>query len=242
MSAVRKSLTVGAVAVAALAVTGTAIGATHYIITSLSQISPSVVKQLHGATGPRGPAGPAGQGSAYVANGSVDPLDTSATTVVTLTLPKAPAFVQGSVTVTNSGTPGDANAACALNLDGKPISPTVTVDAQPWLTPLNNPGTASATLYAAVTSPGKVTLTCTDVNGATTLSAQGSIAALTTASATLLTPLSPSASPSPSASQSVSASPSASPTASSSSSPTASPSSSTSPSASGGLLPTPLGH
>ena len=46
MSVTRKSLTAAAVGIAALAVTGTAVGATHYVITSLSQISPSVVKQL----------------------------------------------------------------------------------------------------------------------------------------------------------------------------------------------------
>jgi hypothetical protein len=40
---------------------GTAIAAKHYIITSTSQIKPSVLAQLHGARGPQGPAGPQGR-------------------------------------------------------------------------------------------------------------------------------------------------------------------------------------
>jgi len=213
VSVARKSLTVAAVTVAAMAVTGTAVGATRYVITSLSQISPTVVKQLHGATGPRGPAGPAGpagQGAAFVANGSVDTLATTATTVTTLPLAKGPAFVQATVTITNGGTPGDANATCVIDLDGKPVSPAVTMDAPAWLTPLNNEGTASATLYAPVTAAGTLTLSCLDVNGAGTLAAQGSIAALTTGSAALVAPASPGPSPSASPSSSPSASPGAS--------------------------------
>jgi hypothetical protein len=50
------------VAVAALVVasTGSAIAAKHYLITSTRQISPSVLKQLRGATGAQGALGPAG--------------------------------------------------------------------------------------------------------------------------------------------------------------------------------------
>ncbi|MDQ1746907.1 MAG: hypothetical protein QOD07_1170 [Frankiaceae bacterium] len=199
MSVARKSLTIAAVSVAAMAVTGTAIGATQYVITSLSQISPSVVKQLHGATGPRGPAGPAGpagSGDAYVAHGSVATLVATATKVVTLPLAKAPALVQAAVTITNGGTPGDANATCVLNLDGKPIGPADTIDAPAWLTPLNNEGTAGTTLFATASTPGTLTLTCLDVNNAGTLSAQGSIAALTTGTATTVGAPAPTPSPS----------------------------------------------
>jgi hypothetical protein len=243
MSAVRKSLTVGAVAVTALAVTGTAVGATHYIITRLSQISPSVVKQLRGATGPRGPAGPAGQGSAYVANGSVDTLATTATTVVTLVLPKAPALIQASAVVTNSGTPSDAQATCVINLDGKAIAPAVTIDAPAELTPLNNAGTGTATLFATAATPGKLTLTCLDVGGATTLSAQGTMSALTVATATTFAAPSPSASASSTASPSASPSPTGSSSASPSATPTPTPTTSSSPSPSNSLIPTPpVGH
>lgn len=43
-----------------LALSGTAMAAKHYLITSTRQIQPSVLKQLRGATGPRGPSGPGG--------------------------------------------------------------------------------------------------------------------------------------------------------------------------------------
>jgi hypothetical protein len=52
-----------AVALAALlvAMTGTAISARHYVVTSTHQIAPKVLKKLRGKTGPRGPQGPSGE-------------------------------------------------------------------------------------------------------------------------------------------------------------------------------------
>jgi hypothetical protein len=49
-----------AVAIVILGSTGTAIAAHHYVITSTKQISPKVLKKLHGATGPAGAPGTPG--------------------------------------------------------------------------------------------------------------------------------------------------------------------------------------
>jgi Collagen triple helix repeat (20 copies) len=59
-----------------VALGGTSVAASHYLVTSTKQIKPSVLKELHGATGPAGPAGPAGpRGSAAAAGapGAVGP-------------------------------------------------------------------------------------------------------------------------------------------------------------------------
>jgi len=58
----RKPSPAGVIAGLALffALGGTAAATTHYLITSTSQIKPSVLKALHGSVGARGPAGTAG--------------------------------------------------------------------------------------------------------------------------------------------------------------------------------------
>jgi Collagen triple helix repeat (20 copies) len=51
-----------------VALGGTSIAASHYLITSTKQIKPNVLKELHGTRGPTGPAAPAGpRGSAGAA-------------------------------------------------------------------------------------------------------------------------------------------------------------------------------
>jgi hypothetical protein len=47
-----------------IALGGTAIASSHYIINSTHQIRPSVLRALHGAEGPQGPTGPQGPAGA----------------------------------------------------------------------------------------------------------------------------------------------------------------------------------
>jgi hypothetical protein len=52
---------------------GTAVAASHYLITSTSQIKPTVLSKLKGKPGPQGPAGPAGPQGAGGSQGAVGP-------------------------------------------------------------------------------------------------------------------------------------------------------------------------
>lgn len=72
-SIIRQRVSVaGIVATLALifAMTGGAVAAKKYLITSVNQISPSVLKKLKGGTGPAGPAGAPGQAGAKGDNGA----------------------------------------------------------------------------------------------------------------------------------------------------------------------------
>jgi hypothetical protein len=65
------------------AIGGTAFAAHHYLVTSTSQIKPSVLKALRGQTGPAGPAGQAGATGATGAPGPAGPSNLSTLTTVT---------------------------------------------------------------------------------------------------------------------------------------------------------------
>ncbi len=59
--------------VAALTVAGSAAAASHYLISNIHQIKPSVVRQLHGSRGPQGHPGPQGKPGATGARGATGP-------------------------------------------------------------------------------------------------------------------------------------------------------------------------
>jgi hypothetical protein len=69
MKKYHSALTVVAATVGVLFVTGGALGATHYVISSMHQIKPSVRSQLRGYQGQRGFQGPAGSTGATGATG-----------------------------------------------------------------------------------------------------------------------------------------------------------------------------
>lgn len=102
---------------------GTAIAAKHYLITSASQIKPSVLKKLHGAqgsVGPQGTPGPAGpQGPA----GAPGPSNLSALT--TVEGPKSPipaGKAEVSIAACPSGERVVSGGAIAISAYGLAIS------------------------------------------------------------------------------------------------------------------------
>jgi hypothetical protein len=89
------------------AMSGGALAATHYVITSTKQISPKVRKELKGAQGAKGPAGPAGPAGAAGAAGSQGPAGTA----------------QAWASVQVSGTSGNATFTENSGFSGEPTSP-----------------------------------------------------------------------------------------------------------------------
>jgi hypothetical protein len=80
-SALRRRLTYANVAATLalfFAMTGGALAAGHYLITSTKQIKPSVLKSLAGKAGPAGPAGPAGAAGAKGETGATGTTGTGA--------------------------------------------------------------------------------------------------------------------------------------------------------------------
>jgi hypothetical protein len=127
---------------------GTAIAARHYLITSASQIKPSVLRQLHGSNGAQGPAGAAGPTGPQ---GSQGPAGSNALSGLTP--------VTGPQTTIASGKAGSSVATCPAgqhavsgggftdNLDGLDASE-MSSDHLSWIVLAGNSSSVSAIIEA----------------------------------------------------------------------------------------------
>ena len=214
----QKAMTIGAlVVVVGVVIAGTATAASTYLITKLSQISPSVRSALGTPT------------TAVLGSGHVDSIGHS-TSLLTLKLVKAPAAVTGAAYLTNNGS-SDAQVNCAVTLNSFLISPvtSVVVPAATSGSPLGGGGSKANTLTiafaAAPTKTGVLGIACTDKDNTGKVSGAGTLSAISVNSATLVVPKvtatptsSSSATPTASTSTSTSPTSTASPSSSSSSS------------------------
>jgi hypothetical protein len=124
------------------AMSGGAIAAKHYLISSTTQISPKVLKKLKGRTGKQGPAGregtpgregPAGKAGANGERGPSAAFDVKKpeevnfpetpefVTVASRSLPAGSYAVTGKVIVNNDSTEEGAEVVCALKLGSNVI-------------------------------------------------------------------------------------------------------------------------
>lgn len=209
------------VVVIGVVIAGAATATTKYIISSLSQISPSVVKQL-------GPPD-----AAVVATGHVTPLGANAR-VAALSL-RWPAAVTGSVLLVNNGS-SDVDVTCNIHLGATAISPAVKVTVPAADTnPLGGSSADNVTVPLASATAGRGTLSivCNPSSTSNMLVADATLSAVSANSVTFLTPkVTTSTSPSPSSSTTTSTSPSPSSSTSGSPSPSSSTTGSPSPSSS----------
>lgn len=85
-----------------VALGGTSFAASRYLITSTSQIKPTVLRKLRGATGPPGPAGPAGPPGPAATIYSLSPKRLTTVNSPGVTVP--PGAVQSATAVCPAGT------------------------------------------------------------------------------------------------------------------------------------------
>jgi hypothetical protein len=232
MTAVALAVVIGIV------LAGTATAASRYIITKLSQISPTVRAELKGARGPVGPRGPqglAGTSGVIVKTANVGGI-TGNTNIVSFSLPHAPSYVRGDLVFDNSGA-SDVHVNCKVTVGGRDVATpqTIVVPAPVAGDPLGGGSTSTdetATLSISGMTPltGTLALSCAPVgsDNASAIKTSGTLTAIgvtngaisTPAPAPTTTTVSPSASTSSSANPSSSSTSTASSTASASSSST----------------------
>lgn len=114
---------VGVVIALTLAMSGGALAAGHYLITSIKQIKPKVVRQLRGARGPKGPPGNPGVSGQGPATEVYNPGEVSTSTqgdtsfhqVATLPITSVGAYVAtAKVSTLLTGGSGMADTLCKL--------------------------------------------------------------------------------------------------------------------------------
>jgi hypothetical protein len=138
-----------------LALSGSAIAGTTYLLTSTSQISPTVLKKLKGAKGPKGqrgktgakgaigPAGPAGPAGAAGAKGDTAPYPTILATGQT---------ERGTFAMEDENTGGSGHAYDSITFS-PPLAPSVTLTATYVASGTTQPG-CTGTPSEPTASPG----------------------------------------------------------------------------------------
>jgi hypothetical protein len=136
-----------------LALGGTAIAAHHYLITSTSQIKPSVLKKLKGNTGPAGPAGAIGPAGASGPQGPAGPVNLSALTSVTgATVEVPPGEIKGASAFCPAGSRAVSGGGFA-SLAGTDVSG-IGTEHQSWFIIINNERTITLNIHAEVQCAG----------------------------------------------------------------------------------------
>lgn len=153
---------------------GTALAGAHYLITSIKQIKPSVVKKLEkpGPKGPKGPRGRSGQNGTvaayYATTGSnaVSLTNAQAVTVITKTLPAGSWVITADLSIyaqQKNSSPGVA-LSCELQWSGGSEARSFV---SPWDTADDDvaQGTLTWTEAASLSSASIVTIYCSDNSG-----------------------------------------------------------------------------